>query len=54
MTDTPIYDQVRQELETGAAGPDGLTARRSRASEEPRQAVSVWSLVDQHQGGRHR
>jgi hypothetical protein len=52
MTDTPIYDQIRHEIES--AGSDQLTARRTRSSDEPRKAVSVWSLVDQHQGGRRR
>lgn len=52
LTDTPIYDQIRQELETGAMRADRPSARRSRAAEEPSQSVSVWSLVNQHRNGK--
>ena len=50
LTDTPIYDQIRQELEADRAEP---LARRSRA-DESNQAVSVWALVNQHRNGKHR
>ena len=49
LTDTPIYDQIRQELEADRAEP---LARRSRA-DESNQAVSVWALVNQHRNGKH-
>jgi hypothetical protein len=52
LTDTPIYDQIRQELEAGTGRAEPL-ARRSR-SEESGQAVSVWALVNQHRNGKHR
>ena len=54
LTDTPIYDQIRQELETGAGRAEPLTARRSRSGEEPGQAVSVWALLNQHGNGKRR
>ena len=50
LTDTPIYDQIRQELEAGAGRAEPL-ARRSRA-DEAGQAVSVWALVNQHRNGK--
>jgi hypothetical protein len=50
LTDTPIYDQIRQELEAGAGRSEPLS-RRSR-SDEPSQAVSVWALVNQHRNGK--
>jgi len=50
LTDTPIYDQIRQELEAGA-GRSELLSRRSRA-DEPSEAVSVWALVNQHRTGK--
>jgi maltodextrin utilization protein YvdJ len=53
LSDTPIYDQIRQELEAGAGRTDPLTARRSR-SDEDSQAVSVWALVNQHRNGKRR
>ena len=52
MTDTPIYDQIRQELEAAGAHSERPTARRSRAADEPSQTVSVWSLVNQHRNGK--
>jgi hypothetical protein len=52
LTDTPIYDQIRQELEAGADRSEPL-ARRSRAGESS-QAVSVWALVNQHRNGKRR
>ncbi|WP_162292907.1 hypothetical protein [Actinophytocola xinjiangensis] len=52
LTDTPIYDQIRQELEAGGARAERPTARRSRAADEPSQTVSVWSLVNQHRTGK--
>ncbi|WP_285502551.1 hypothetical protein [Actinokineospora sp. NBRC 105648] len=48
MTDTPIYDQIRQELR---AKPDtGDPAPRSRQRGEPDSGtgVSVWALIDEH------
>ncbi|GAA4444459.1 hypothetical protein ACFQV2_10555 [Actinokineospora soli] len=47
MTDTPIYDQVRRELER--TEPD----RGGRSRDE---GVSVWALIDQHKPreGRRR
>ncbi|MGB3444038.1 MAG: hypothetical protein WBA97_35325 [Actinophytocola sp.] len=53
LSDTPIYDQIRQELEAGAGRADPLT-RRSRSGDEDNQAVSVWALVNQHRHGKHR
>jgi hypothetical protein len=50
LTDTPIYDQIRQELEAGHRAEP--LARRSRANESG-QAVSVWALVNQHRKGKH-
>jgi hypothetical protein len=52
LSDTPIYDQIRQELESGRSEP--LTARRSRSGEDDGQAVSVWALVNQHRNGKRR
>jgi hypothetical protein len=52
LTDTPIYDQIRQELEAGTGRAEPL-ARRSRA-DESNQAVSVWALLNQHRNGKHR
>ncbi len=52
LTDTPIYDQIRQELEAGAGRAEPPIARRSRADESS-QAVSVWALVNQHRNGKH-
>jgi hypothetical protein len=52
LTDTPIYDQIRQELEAGAGRTEPLTARRSRAGESG-EAVSVWALVNQHGNAKH-
>jgi hypothetical protein len=53
LTDTPIYDQIRQELEGRAGRNEPLTARRSR-SDESDQAVSVWALVNQHRNTKPR
>jgi hypothetical protein len=52
LTDTPIYDQIRRELESGPAPAERPSARRSRAADEESQTVSVWSLVNQHRGGK--
>jgi hypothetical protein len=52
LTDTPIYDQIRQELEAGTSRSEPL-ARRSRTGESS-QAVSVWALVNQHRSGKRR
>jgi len=54
LSDTPIYDQVRQELEAGAGRSEPLIARRSRAGDEDSQSVSVWALVNQHRNGKRR
>jgi len=55
LTDTPIYDQIRQELEAGAGRADPFTSRRSsRAGDEGGESVSVWALVNQHRNGKHR
>lgn len=55
LTDTPIYDQIRQELEAGAGRADPFTSRRSsRAGDEAGESVSVWALVNQHRNGKHR
>lgn len=55
LTDTPIYDQIRQELEAGAGRADPFTPRRSsRAGDEGGESVSVWALVNQHRNGKHR
>jgi hypothetical protein len=53
LTDTPIYDQIRQELDAGAGRAAEPLARRSRA-DEPGQAVSVWALVNQHRNAKSR
>jgi hypothetical protein len=53
LSDTPIYDQIRQELEAGAGRAEPL-ARRSRAGDEDGQSVSVWALVNQHRNGKRR
>ncbi|HVK23652.1 MAG TPA: hypothetical protein VM677_20045 [Actinokineospora sp.] len=49
MTDTPIYDQVRQELrERPEPGKPSRSAETSTG-------VSVWALIDKSQrGGSHR
>lgn len=54
LTDTPIYDQIRQELEAGAGRAEPFIARRSRAADESSESVSVWSLVNQHRTGKRR
>jgi hypothetical protein len=51
LSDTPIYDQIRQELE---AGRGEQLARRGRSGEEDSQSVSVWALVNQHRNGKRR
>jgi predicted transposase YdaD len=53
LTDTPIYDQIRQELEAGTTRGE-RAGRRSRAADEGSQTVSVWSLVNQHGSGKRR
>jgi hypothetical protein len=53
LSDTPIYDQIRQELEAGAGRADP-PARRSRSGDEDNQSVSVWALVNQHRNGKRR
>ena len=52
MSDTPIYDQIRQELEAGRAEP--TSARRARSGDEDSKSVSVWALVNQHRNGKRR
>jgi hypothetical protein len=55
LSDTPIYDQIRQELEAGTGRADPFTAKRSRSGEEENQSsVSVWALVNQHRNGKRR
>ncbi len=54
MSDTPIYDQIRQELEAGAGRADPYATRRSRSGDEDSQSVSVWALVNQHRNGKRR
>jgi len=54
LSDTPIYDQIRQELEAGAGRADPFVARRSRTGDEDSQSVSVWALVNQHRNGKRR
>lgn len=54
MSDTPIYDQIRQELEAGAGRADPFVTRRSRSGDEDGQSVSVWALVNQHRNGKRR
>lgn len=53
MSDTPIYDQIRQELEAGAGRAEPTIARRARAGDEDK-SVSVWALVNQHRNGKRR
>ncbi|MDQ3404211.1 MAG: hypothetical protein M3548_12565 [Actinomycetota bacterium] len=58
MTDTPIYDQIRQELREHDIGESALgtgipRARRAAAPPTTRDgssgaAVSVWALIDEH------
>jgi hypothetical protein len=54
LSDTPIYDQIRQELEAGAGRADPFATRRSRSGDEDNQSVSVWALVNQHRNGKRR
>ena len=54
MSDTPIYDQIRQELEAGAGRAEPATARRARSGDEGDKSVSVWALVNQHRNGKRR
>lgn len=54
LSDTPIYDQIRQELEAGAGRADPYAPRRSRSGDEDNQSVSVWALVNQHRNGKRR
>jgi hypothetical protein len=53
LSDTPIYDQIRQELEAGAGRSEPLS-RRARAGDEDNKSVSVWALVNQHRNGKRR
>jgi hypothetical protein len=53
LSDTPIYDQIRQELEAGAGRGEPSTARRARGGEDDK-SVSVWALVNQHRTGKRR
>ena len=52
LSDTPIYDQIRQELEAGGRAEPAI-ARRARAGDEDK-SVSVWALVNQHRNGKRR
>jgi hypothetical protein len=54
LSDTPIYDQIRQELEAGAGRTEPSVSRRSRSGDDDNQAVSVWALVNQHRNGKRR
>ncbi|MGQ0837866.1 hypothetical protein [Actinokineospora sp.] len=55
MTDTPIYDQIRQELRDR---PDPVIPRsRTRYQAEsrdpsPSTGISVWALIDEHRAQR--
>jgi hypothetical protein len=53
LSDTPIYDQIRQELDAGASRSEPLS-RRGRSGDEDNQSVSVWALVNQHRNGKRR
>jgi len=53
LSDTPIYDQIRQELEAGAGRSEPLS-RRARSGDEGDKSVSVWALVNQHRNGKRR
>jgi len=53
LSDTPIYDQIRQELEAGAGRSEPLS-RRGRSGDETDKSVSVWALVNQHRNGKRR
>jgi hypothetical protein len=54
LSDTPIYDQIRQELEAGAGRAEPSTARRAARGGEDDKSVSVWALVNQHRNGKRR
>jgi hypothetical protein len=54
LSDTPIYDQIRQELEAGAGRAEPAIARRARSGDEDSKSVSVWALVNQHRNGKRR
>ncbi|GAA3038614.1 hypothetical protein [Actinokineospora globicatena] len=61
MTDTPIYDQIRQELRDKAEEPQAPQGGK-RGQPESGTGVSVWALIDEHRppekptggGGRRR
>ncbi|PPK64700.1 hypothetical protein V5P93_005910 [Actinokineospora auranticolor] len=50
MTDTPIYDQIRQELLSAAQSDKTDPQPRTRQRSEPESGtgVSVWALIDEH------
>ncbi|HYQ68621.1 hypothetical protein [Actinophytocola sp.] len=52
LSDTPIYDQIRQELEAGAGRSEPTIARRARSGDEDNKSVSVWALVNQHRNSK--
>ena len=54
MTDTPIYDQIRDELSMRRESEQQSTGKR--AERGATSTVSVWALVDAHRdaGGRRR
>lgn len=54
MTDTPIYDQVRDELSMRRESEQQSTGKR--AERGATSTVSVWALVDANRdaGGRRR
>jgi hypothetical protein len=54
LSDTPIYDQIRQELEAGAGRAEPAPARRASRAGDEDKSVSVWALVNQHKNGKRR
>ncbi|GAA2967232.1 hypothetical protein GCM10010483_08280 [Actinokineospora diospyrosa] len=46
VTDTPIYDQIRQELRAKAEEPQPQGGKRGQP--ESGTGVSVWALIDEH------
>ncbi|MBM7776242.1 hypothetical protein JOD54_006446 [Actinokineospora baliensis] len=46
MTDTPIYDQISQELR--AQSEESQTQGGKRGQPESGTGVSVWALIDEH------
>ncbi|WP_157440260.1 hypothetical protein [Actinokineospora inagensis] len=48
MTDTPIYDQIRQELRAQAEAEPQSRSGRQRGEPDSGTGVSVWALIDEH------